>query len=100
MAMAMTIDIEPISGLKRAAALLDRLRAQRTPIVITQNGKAAAVLLDVESYEEQKRAFALLKMCLDGERAIDAGRVSSLLEFKQRLAAKKLSSKKRRNDNK
>ncbi|NOY90342.1 MAG: type II toxin-antitoxin system Phd/YefM family antitoxin [Deltaproteobacteria bacterium] len=75
--------IEPISSLKRAAELVQRVRESRAPIYITQNGKAAAVLQDVESYEEQRRAFALLKMCLDGDRAIDQGRSKTLAQLRR-----------------
>jgi prevent-host-death family protein len=80
----MASDIEPISSLKRAAELVDRVRERRSPIFITQNGRAAAVLQDVDSFQEQKEAFAMLKLCLDGEKAIDEGRSSSLAEFRKR----------------
>jgi len=76
--------VEPVSALKRAAELLARLRKTRNPIVITQNGQAAAVLQDIDSDEEERRAFALLQMCLDGERAIEAGKVMSVAQFKSR----------------
>ncbi len=71
--------IEPISSFKRAAELVSQVRESRAPIYITQNGQAAAVLLDVESYEEQQYAFALLKMCLDGDKSIDDGRSKTLI---------------------
>ena len=80
----MASDIEPISSLKRAAELVDRVRDRRTPIYITQNGRAAAVLQDVDSFEEQRKAFALLKLCLDGEQAIADGDSSSLAQFRKR----------------
>jgi prevent-host-death family protein len=67
--------IEPITTLKRdAASLIDRAAEERTPIIITQNGKATAVLQDVESFAEERRAFALLKLALEGEQDIQAGR--------------------------
>lgn len=67
--------IEPITTLKRdAASLIDRAAEERTPIIITQNGKATAVLQDVESFAEERRAFALLKLAIEGERDIQAGR--------------------------
>jgi len=78
--------IEPISSLKRAAELVNRVRERREPVYITQNGKGAAVLLDVETYEEQRRAFALLKMCLDGDRAIDEGRSKTLAQLRRARA--------------
>jgi len=78
--------IEPISSLKRAAELVNRVRERREPIFITQNGKAAAVLQDVDSYEEQQRAFALLKMCLEGDRAIDEGKSKTLAQLRRARA--------------
>ncbi|MBL4632796.1 MAG: type II toxin-antitoxin system prevent-host-death family antitoxin [Kofleriaceae bacterium] len=78
--MAKTID--PISSFKRAAELVSQVRESRAPIYITQNGQAAAVLVDVESYEEQQQAFALLKMCLDGDQSIDAGRSKTLKQLR------------------
>jgi len=81
-------DIEPISSLKRAAELVHRVRESRAPIYITQNGKAAAVLQDVDSYEEQQRAFALLKVCLDGDRAIDEGKSKTLAQPRRARSTK------------
>ena len=79
----MTKSIEPISSFKRAAELVSRVRESRVPIYITQNGQAAAVLQDVESYEEQQQAFALLKMCLDGDQAIDKGKSKTLSQLRK-----------------
>ena len=84
--MSTLASIEPISSLKRAAELVNRVRERREPVYITQNGKGAAVLLDVETYEEQRRAFALLKMCLDGDRAIDEGRSKTLAQLRSARA--------------
>jgi len=81
--MSTLASIEPISSLKRAAELVNRVRERREPVYITQNGKATAVLQDIETYEEQRRAFALLKMCLDGDRAIDEGRSKTLAQLRR-----------------
>ena len=79
----MTKTIEPISSFKRAAELVSQVRESRAPIYITQNGHAAAVLQDIESYEEQQQAFALLKMCLDGDQAIDQGKSKTLAQLRK-----------------
>ena len=45
-------DIIPVTDLRQdAAAALKRVRASNQPLVITQRGRAAAVLLSVEAYE-------------------------------------------------
>lgn len=81
-------NIAPITELKRdAAALIERASEQRSPIVITQNGRATAVLQDVASFEDDRRAFALLKLALEGDSDIAAGRVVSRAEYKTRVAA-------------
>ncbi|RLB51982.1 MAG: type II toxin-antitoxin system Phd/YefM family antitoxin [Deltaproteobacteria bacterium] len=67
-------DIEPVTTLKRdAATLIERARKRSSPIVITQNGKATAVLQDIESYERQRRALLLLKLLARGEKDYEAG---------------------------
>lgn len=81
-------NIAPITELKReAASLIDRATEQRSPIVITQNGRATAVLQDVESFEQDRWAFALLKLALQGEADVAAGRTVSRADYKKRFAA-------------
>lgn len=83
-------NITPIADLERdAASLIERARDQRSPIVITQNGRATAVLQDVASYEQDRRAFALLQLALQGEADIAAGRTVTRAEHKKRLAARR-----------
>jgi len=44
----------PVTDMKRhAARILDALRQDQAPMVITEHGRAAAVLLDVATYEAQ-----------------------------------------------
>ena len=79
-------NIAPITELKRdAAALIERAAEERTPIVITQNGRATAVLQDVQSYEAQRREFALLKIVLQGEQEIREGRGLTYVEHRKRI---------------
>lgn len=81
-------DIEPITTLKRdAAGLINRASERKAPIVITQNGRATAVLQDVATYTEERRAFALLKLASQGERDIAEGRKSTLAEHRDRMRA-------------
>jgi prevent-host-death family protein len=79
-------NIAPITELKRdAAGLIERATEERTPIVITQNGRATAVLIDVRSYEEERNAFAMLKLLVQSEREIRDGRGLSLPEHRKRV---------------
>lgn len=81
-------DIHPITALKRdAAALISRARERRSPVVITQNGRATAVLQDSQSFEEDRRAFALLKLAIQGEQDILEGRGMSYTKHRKRMKA-------------
>lgn len=71
--MRLSDQITPISQLKaRAAEILKAIARDRQPVVITQNGEAAAVLIDIASYEETGETIALLKLAAMGEREIEA----------------------------
>jgi prevent-host-death family protein len=81
--------IEPITVLKtRSAELIRRAKESGGPIVITQNGKATAVLVDAVSYERQQKQLLLLKMLAQGEEDYRAGRSLSHAEAKSRLKRK------------
>jgi prevent-host-death family protein len=43
-----------------AADMLKQVNETRNPIVITQNGKAKAVLLDTESYQDMRKTMCPL----------------------------------------
>ncbi len=47
---------------------------RREPMVITQGGKSRAVLVDVETYQDMKKAFSLLKIIQLSEKDVQAGR--------------------------
>ena len=81
--LSMRILVEPISSLKRAAAIIKRVQDERRPLVITQNGRAAVVVQDIESFEQREEALALLKVCLDGERSIAEGRGKRVSELRK-----------------
>ena len=81
--------IEPISILKtKTAELLRRTRDTGQPVVITQNGKPAAVLQDVESYQRQRKMLQMLKLLVQGDQDFREGRVRSHQEAKKRLRKK------------
>lgn len=67
--------IEPVTALKtRSAQLIREARDTRQPIVITQNGKATAILQDIETYEEQRNALLLLKLLSQGDQELRRGK--------------------------
>ena len=78
---------ELVTTLKRKATeILSELERERDPVLITQHGRPAAYLVDVETYEELKRRLQILEGIARGERAIEQGRVLSHAEAKKRLA--------------
>jgi prevent-host-death family protein len=74
--------IKPISYVKaNAASLLDRVNEERQPIIITQNGEARAVLVDVHSYEESQERLALLQLLTMSEKDIETGQTIPVEEI-------------------
>jgi prevent-host-death family protein len=72
--MRYSTQIKPISYVKsHAAELLERIAEEREPIVITQNGEARAVLVDIASYEQTQETLALLKVLAIADKEIEAG---------------------------
>ncbi|HEU0079274.1 MAG TPA: type II toxin-antitoxin system Phd/YefM family antitoxin, partial [Longimicrobiaceae bacterium] len=60
----------------------------RRPLVLTQHGKSAAVLMDVGEYEKMLDTIELLRAVTGGERQIEAGRAADHDEFMARLLEK------------
>ena len=73
--MRYSTQIKPISYVKaHAAELLDRITREREPIIITQNGEARAVLVDVASYDAMmQETQTLLKILALADKEIEAG---------------------------
>ena len=68
-------EIIPVTDLRQdAAAALKRVRNSRQPVVITQRGRAAAVMLSVEAYERAENERELLRLLARGEKEIAARR--------------------------
>jgi prevent-host-death family protein len=78
---------ELVTTLKRKATeIIAELASERDPVLITQHGRPAAYLVDVETYEDTQRRLAILEGIARGERAIDEGRVVSHAEARKRMA--------------
>ena len=96
--MRYSTQIKPISYVKaHAAELIDRITEEREPIIITQNGEARAVLMDVRSYEQSQETMALLQILAIGDKEIADGKtfpISEVIaEFRQRRARRGNSGK-------
>jgi prevent-host-death family protein len=72
-------DIKPISYIKtNAAEMIKYINERKSPIVITQNGEARAVLVDIETYQETQDAFALINLIKIAEKDIQDGNVEPM----------------------
>ena len=90
--MRYSTQIKPISYVKaHAAELLDRITAEREPIIITQNGEARAALIDIHSYESTQETMALLKILALGRQQIEAGQTDALVDAVARIRSKILN---------
>ena len=72
--MSKLSNIIPISDLRQdAAKLLKKLRNSKEPLIITQRGRATAVIIGVDAYEKFERERELLHLLAKGDREIETG---------------------------
>lgn len=73
--MKFSTQIKPISYLRdHAAEIIRDISESREPLLITQDGEAKLVVMDVKSYEEQEQTVALLRMLASGNKEIEHGK--------------------------
>lgn len=78
---------ELVTTLKRKATdIIDSLQIDREPVLITQHGKPAAYLVDVDSFEAIQTRLSVLEGIAVGEQAVREGRVTSQAEARRRLS--------------
>jgi len=58
-----------------ASRLLDKVRDEPGTLVLTQNGRARAVVEDYEQYQARERALLMLNLMAQGERDVADGRL-------------------------
>lgn len=86
--MKFSTQVKPLSYLKsHAAEIVEDLTENRQPMLITQNGEAKLVVMDVRSYEEQAQTLAMLKILALGSREIEQGKVQDAEQVFRELAA-------------
>lgn len=85
MRMKLSRDIQSLSVFKRdSSKFLKQIRKTREPLVLTVNGKAAAVVLDPDSYEGYLREKDWQDTMISLRRAredVKAGRVQDAEDF-------------------
>ena len=85
--MKLKEDVKPITYLKNnAAQLIRKISEEGRTVMITQNGEAKAVLMDVGTYDRWRDAINLMKIISQGEADIAAGRTVTQDEAFERAA--------------
>ena len=79
-------DIVPVAQFKaQAKRWLARLRETGQPLVITQNGRSAGVVLSPEEYDRLTYQQRFLASVVEGLDDLEAGRTASTDELRRRL---------------
>jgi len=72
-------DIIPVTDLRQdAAAVLKKLQGSAKPLVVTQRGRAIAVIQSIDAYERSEHERELLEMLAVGEKEIADGKGHTL----------------------
>ncbi len=80
--MKLSERVRPISWLKSHAAEIVRdFEENRSPLIVTQNGEAKMVVMDIRTYEEQLDTMAFLKLINMGKKEISEGKFQSPEDF-------------------
>jgi prevent-host-death family protein len=67
--------IIPITDLRQdAARALKQIKSSNEPVIITQRGRAAAVVLSMEAYQRTEHERELLRLLARGEQEIAVGK--------------------------
>jgi len=84
--------IVPISDLREDAAnILDRMRKSHEPVVITQRGRATAVMVSVEEYERSAHEREILHLLVQGDKEVALSKgheLEEVLKEADRILAK------------
>ncbi|WP_374553401.1 type II toxin-antitoxin system Phd/YefM family antitoxin [Aquitalea pelogenes] len=73
--MSLAAQIKPISYLKsNAAEIIKDFATNPEPLIITQNGEAKMVVMDIHEYEKQQETMALLKLISIGRKEFEEGK--------------------------
>jgi prevent-host-death family protein len=78
---------ELVTTLKRKATdILTQIADDHEPVLITQHGKPAAYIVDVDTFEVMESRISLLEGIARGEKAVEDGRTVSHEEAQKRMS--------------
>jgi prevent-host-death family protein len=82
MPISLSEDIHSVTDLKRRTReIVDQLHRTGRPVVLTVNGRADAVLLEVKTYETLLKSANLARLLAPAETEVAAGRTRPAREF-------------------
>lgn len=82
-------DIQPVTEFRaNAAQFIEQVQTTGEPVILTQHGRSAAVLLDVESYESMMDELALLRDVRTAEEQVAAGKGLTHASVTKKLRAR------------
>lgn len=88
-AFDLTEDIQPAADLRtQAEGLLKKVRDTHRPVVLTQEGRETAVLVDIHTYQSLLEELDLLRDVHRGLADVEASRVVPHDEARARLLAR------------
>ncbi len=84
-------DIQPLSAFRaNAAGFLKSVRESQRPLVLTQHGKSAAVVLDVAQYEALLEEVEVIRDIREARAELDRGEgiphVDAIAQLKARIS--------------
>ncbi len=60
-------DIIPVTKVReQIGSVIERARETKRPIIVTQNGSAAVVIIDAVQYQQEQQSVAYLRAILEG----------------------------------
>ena len=86
MDISISKDIEPLSEFrKKSADFVKHLKKEKQPIILTQHGKSAAVLMDVSEYERFTKKLEMLEDLLEAKQQVEQGKTYTMDQARERI---------------
>ena len=69
-----SVDVRPVTEFRaNTSAVLEQVHSTKRPVILTQHGRSAAVLLDVDVYESLVDEVAVIRDIRTADAQLDAG---------------------------
>jgi len=82
-------DVRPVTEFRaNTSSVLDQVQATKRPVILTQHGRSAAVLMNVDVYEGLLDEVELLRAVRTGEEQLAAGDVVLHEDVEARIRAR------------